>query len=325
MKVLSADGLTKLIQLVKSTFSTKQDNLISGTNIKTVNNQSLLGSGNITIQSGSSYTAGDYIDITNNVISGKVSTNTSLVESLEKPYYAWTYGNTTYYTESSTPTASSDLYTMPSTNTFVKSTTSEIKFVSSGTISIKEDKDYQAWSYNGNTYYTLGENPQVGDTLYTKENGEFVVYDGLKITAVSSNSITLELASATVNVILQGNVNYECNLSMSITNSPSDYDSSEYYGNITKNKGETFSFNTTIGKYIYDISFDVNSQNFTPKISFDNGNTWNSFPYSESGSAYSAGWWYVYSVNYGAEAILIENDMNILIDYSDYSSGGSAN
>jgi lipopolysaccharide export system protein LptA len=31
----------------------KQDTLISGTNIKTINNQSLLGSGNITIQGGS--------------------------------------------------------------------------------------------------------------------------------------------------------------------------------------------------------------------------------------------------------------------------------
>ena len=33
--------------------SSKQDTLVSGTNIKTVNNQSLLGSGNITIQGGS--------------------------------------------------------------------------------------------------------------------------------------------------------------------------------------------------------------------------------------------------------------------------------
>ena len=32
--------------------NTKQDTLISGTNIKTINNQSLLGSGNITIQGG---------------------------------------------------------------------------------------------------------------------------------------------------------------------------------------------------------------------------------------------------------------------------------
>lgn len=37
---------------VASAVSTKQATLVSGTNIKTVNNQSLLGSGNITIQSG---------------------------------------------------------------------------------------------------------------------------------------------------------------------------------------------------------------------------------------------------------------------------------
>ena len=51
--------------------NTKQDILISGTNIKTINNQSLLGSGNIEIQgsSGSDYSAGANIDITNNVIS----------------------------------------------------------------------------------------------------------------------------------------------------------------------------------------------------------------------------------------------------------------
>lgn len=51
--------------------STKQDILVSGTNIKTINNESILGSGNIVIQggSGSDYSAGANIDITNNVIS----------------------------------------------------------------------------------------------------------------------------------------------------------------------------------------------------------------------------------------------------------------
>lgn len=48
-----------------------QPKLVSGTNIKTINNQSILGSGNIDIQGGggTTYTAGDNIDITNNVIS----------------------------------------------------------------------------------------------------------------------------------------------------------------------------------------------------------------------------------------------------------------
>lgn len=56
---------------VTQALSTKQDTLVSGTNIKTINNQNILGSGNIEIQggTGATYTAGTNIDITNNVIS----------------------------------------------------------------------------------------------------------------------------------------------------------------------------------------------------------------------------------------------------------------
>ena len=41
-------------KLIKDTLDTKQATLVSGTNIKTINNETLLGSGNITIQGGSS-------------------------------------------------------------------------------------------------------------------------------------------------------------------------------------------------------------------------------------------------------------------------------
>ena len=40
-------------KLTKETIDEKQDTLVSGTNIKTINNESILGSGNITIQGGS--------------------------------------------------------------------------------------------------------------------------------------------------------------------------------------------------------------------------------------------------------------------------------
>ena len=53
-----------------SELNAKQDELVSGSNIKTINNQSILGSGNIDIQGGGgTYTAGKNINITNNVIS----------------------------------------------------------------------------------------------------------------------------------------------------------------------------------------------------------------------------------------------------------------
>ena len=47
----------------------KQATLVSGINIKTINNESILGSGNLDIQGGSTYTAGRGIDITNDTIS----------------------------------------------------------------------------------------------------------------------------------------------------------------------------------------------------------------------------------------------------------------
>lgn len=46
----------------------KQDKLVSGTNIKTINGNSVLGSGNLTIDSGTTYTAGTGIAITDNTI-----------------------------------------------------------------------------------------------------------------------------------------------------------------------------------------------------------------------------------------------------------------
>lgn len=47
----------------------KQETLSSGINIKTINGNSILGSGDLVIQGGSSYTAGNGINIANNVIS----------------------------------------------------------------------------------------------------------------------------------------------------------------------------------------------------------------------------------------------------------------
>lgn len=53
-KYLDSTGLSHLIEKIKSLVSSKQDTLVSGTNIKTVNNESLLGSGNISISGGGS-------------------------------------------------------------------------------------------------------------------------------------------------------------------------------------------------------------------------------------------------------------------------------
>ena len=58
------------VETVSGQVANKQDTLVSGTNIKTINNESILGSGNITIQGGGgTYTPGRGIDITGGEIS----------------------------------------------------------------------------------------------------------------------------------------------------------------------------------------------------------------------------------------------------------------
>ena len=79
---------TEVDNAITAATSTKQDTLVSGTNIKTINNESILGSGNIDVQGGgggSSYTAGDGIDITNDVISvtGKVDTTAFIAHTAD--------------------------------------------------------------------------------------------------------------------------------------------------------------------------------------------------------------------------------------------------
>lgn len=59
--------------------STKQDTLVSGENIKTINGVSVLGSGNIEISSGGNYTAGNGIIISD---SGEVSVTNPVPDSL---------------------------------------------------------------------------------------------------------------------------------------------------------------------------------------------------------------------------------------------------
>ena len=60
-------------------WNNKQNALVSGSNIKTINNESLLGSGNIEID-GTVYTAGTGIDITNDIISNEITSYNDLTD-----------------------------------------------------------------------------------------------------------------------------------------------------------------------------------------------------------------------------------------------------
>lgn len=73
----------------------KQDTLVSGTNIKTVNGNSLLGSGNLVISGGGSYVAGNGIDIT----SGTISVDETYLDSVYLPILGGTLENTANHTD----------------------------------------------------------------------------------------------------------------------------------------------------------------------------------------------------------------------------------
>lgn len=89
---------------VDDALSDKQDTLVSGTSIKTINNNSLLGSGNITISGSgtvdSSLSTTSTNPVQNQAITNEInSLNTSITNFLEDNKFVsfWTDGNVTMY------------------------------------------------------------------------------------------------------------------------------------------------------------------------------------------------------------------------------------
>ena len=107
---LSQDSTHRVVSdTEKSTWNGKQDSLVSGTNIKTINNESILGSGNISISGGGGYTQ--------TVVSGasitqtlspnvfySFGTVTSLTATLDTPVSGMTNEYTFEFDSGSTPT-----------------------------------------------------------------------------------------------------------------------------------------------------------------------------------------------------------------------------
>ena len=130
----------------------KQETLVSGTNIKTINNESLLGSGNINIQGGgSSYTAGDGIDITNDVISVTGKADTTAVTQVNNALTAHTANTNVHVTaaEKETWNSKSDFSgdyndltnkpTIPVVPTNVSAFNNDSGYITSNAISGKAD------------------------------------------------------------------------------------------------------------------------------------------------------------------------------------------
>lgn len=103
---------TETDNAITAATSTKQDTLVSGTNIKTINNQSILGEGNITIEGGSgggkavsagtniSITTGETADTINCTLNVKNGTNGGIIvgdsECKSSGSYAISLGHSSY-------------------------------------------------------------------------------------------------------------------------------------------------------------------------------------------------------------------------------------
>lgn len=98
----TADTSIHVTSSDKTTWSGKQDALVSGTNIKTINNQSLLGSGNITIEGGGGGTSSA---VTTSVTSASTDTE---IPTAKAVYDAIPTGGTSSAVTTSVTSASTD-------------------------------------------------------------------------------------------------------------------------------------------------------------------------------------------------------------------------
>ena len=151
--------------------SGKQDTLVSGTNIKTINNESILGEGNITIQGGGGIDSGTVQTMIDESISGKVDTSavtssvtsastnseiptakavndklggTSIVRLTQAQYDALTTKdpNTVYYITDATPINMSDYQPLLSAGTNITITDNVISAqLEGGTVSRADVED----------------------------------------------------------------------------------------------------------------------------------------------------------------------------------------
>ena len=213
---LTKDGATYEIKdaTARSGLANKQEALVSGTNIKTINNESILGSGNIsisggdslpsqtgnsgkflttngstaswaTVSSGSTYTAGDGIDITNNVISAYLPNQNTAIDAIN-PLMIWegteqqwnTGGEAKTWYNWAIPGGGFSTSTMPSSATWEKIAFGNGTFVALNGSSCAVSTDGIIWSAGGNV---------AGNSDIAYGNGVFVVVAGSRNVYYSTN------------------------------------------------------------------------------------------------------------------------------------------
>ena len=135
--------------------SGKQDKLVSGTNIKTVNNQSLLGSGNITISGGGS---GGIMHIVDGTESGSFRTDNAKADG-EQPYDG----------------SSSDVYTLKAVAIGSASEAHDINSISIGNVNRSKGGSIAIGGFNRTNSSATNKSIAIGvSNIITKANGDAV-------------------------------------------------------------------------------------------------------------------------------------------------------
>lgn len=198
----------------KTTWGGKQDALVSGTNIKTINNESLLGSGNINIQSGGTGTDvqinGSSIvsnDVANIQVEGTYNASTNKIATMsEIPTKVSDLSNDTgFITSSSLPTKVSDL---SNDSGFISSETDPV-FSASAAAGI-DSGDISTWNgkqdalVSGTNIKTINNNSILGSGNITISGGGSstdVQINGTSITSEGVANILTETAYSSSNKI----------------------------------------------------------------------------------------------------------------------------
>ena len=166
--------------------STKQDTLVSGTNIKTINNESILGSGNITIQGGGSITVDQTYDGTSTNAQSGVAMEGELTTNYQPKLVS---GTNIKSINNSSILGSGNIALADTTLSNV------IQGVKWARVQSQQDSFYgwcDASSGGGEdiVVYTMLSNPSVGDSVYRIESGELDFFSTVSLYDGSNGYIT---------------------------------------------------------------------------------------------------------------------------------------
>ena len=265
--------------ITEAALATKQETLVSGTNIKTINNQSLLGSGNINISgggslptdvriNGTSITSNDIADIktngTYNATSNKIATMSDLPTKVSDLTNDSGFIDNTYHdsTKQNTLVSGTNIKTinnqtlLGSGNITIEGTVNEL--VSPVILNQLSDGYYRLPS--GCVVYSM-----TGDLLYTIEKSALL---SITNNVVSGNDITTYW-------IIEDDTSFEVNSDESIIDTTSDPNVNIKYGVICEDTGDVVHYDKSLSDFITSETDPVFTASAAHGITSNDITNWN--------------------------------------------------